>query len=175
MLEIEIRAKLKNGSKLINNLKKTKGVKFVGTHKEDDRYLKHATDVERNLIIRIRRKKNKAVLTFKGRAKGADTAWPDVDIDLTDPKTLEGLLFSNNYVEVVRIKKNRSMFRKGDFEINVDKVDNLGWFVEIEGRGNEKKRKNIEAAIRVVLASFGVANDQIVTKGYVPLMLEKIT
>lgn len=174
MMEIEIRAELKNGKKLLDTLKKTKGIKFVGTYKEDDRYLKHGTDIERSLILRIRRKKDKSILTFKGKAKGKDTAWPDVDLPLSDPKTLEGLLLSNNYVDVVRIKKDRSMFKKGDFEINVDKIDNLGWFVEVEGRGNAKDRKKVETAIHALLADLGIEKGQIIEKGYVPLALERM-
>ena len=172
-MEIEIRAEVKNQKKLLSILKKTKGIKFVGIYKEDDRYFKHATDEARNLVLRIRRKGEKAMLTFKGKAVGKDTAWPDVDLPLSDPKILEKLFLSNNYVDVVRIKKERSMFKKGQFEINVDKIDHLGCFVEIEGRGNTKERKNIEESICLLLADLGVLKEQIIKKGYVPLMLEK--
>lgn len=172
-MEIEIRAKLVSGKKLIDALNKTKGVKFIGTYKEDDRYFKHATDIQRNLVLRIRRKKDKAILTFKSKAKGKDTAWPDIDLSLSDPKVLEGILLSNNYVDVVRIKKDRFMFAKGNFEINVDKIDGLGWFIEIEGRGNAKERKKIETAIHDLFKDFSIEKDQIIERGYVPLMLEK--
>lgn len=173
-MEIEIRAEIDNGTKLTNFLKKMDGVSFMGTDKEDDRYFKHGTDIDRKLVFRIRRKGGKAMLTLKGKATGKDTAWADVDLPLDDPKTLEGLFSSNNYIEVVRIQKTRSMFKKGTFEINVDKIEGLGWFVEVEGRGTEKGRAKIEKAIHVILDELGIQKEQIIERGYVPLAIERM-
>ena len=66
------------------------------------------------------------------------------------------------------------MFKKGTFEINVDKIEGLGWFVEVEGRGTEKGRAKIEKAIHAILSELGIQKEQIIERGYVPLAIERM-
>ena len=138
-MEIEIRAKIRNPKKIISSLKKDKGVVFVGEKAEKDIYFKHSTDTDRKLVLRIRRTKNGDMLTFKAKSKGDDTAWPDVDLPLSDAKSLEKILRGSDYEEVITITKNRSTYTKKKFEINIDHLKELGWFIEIEGRGTQKE------------------------------------
>lgn len=171
-MEIELRAKIDNSRTLRDTLDTQ--AKFVRESREDDLYLKHEKDLERVLILRIRRSDKGSQLTFKSKARGHDTAWPDVDINLENPDDLEKILLSSGYVEVVRIIKSRATYLWEDFEINIDEIQNLGSFVEIEGRGNEEERTNIEKSLLEIFEKLSVSSSQIVHKGYVPLMLEKL-
>lgn len=170
-MEIEVRAKINNILK-IKDLLQTKA-KFVESSDENDLYLRHESDVERSLVLRIRRKKSGSLLTFKGKAKGDDTAWPDVDLPLSHPDDLENLLLGSSYIEVVKITKHRSTYRTKEFEINLDKIDNLGDFIEIEGRGTDSNRTAIEQKITEFLIDLEIQKSDIIRKGYVTLMLEK--
>ncbi len=174
-MEIEIRAKIDNPKKITNLLKKDKNVVFVSEKAEKDIYFKHSTDIDRKLVLRIRRTKSGDMLTFKAKSKGDDTAWPDVDLPLNDAKSLEKILRGSDYEEVVTITKKRSTYktRKEKFEINIDHIKELGWFIEIEGRGTQKERKHIEENLNKTLTSLGINQADIVRQGYVPLALAK--
>lgn len=173
IMEIEIRARVNDVSKIKASLQAE--TKFIETSNENDLYLRHKGDVERLIVLRIRRKENGALLTFKGKAKGDDTAWPDVDLPLSRPDDLEHLLLESGYVEVVRILKHRSTYRMNDFEINLDEIDDLGIFIEIEGHGTEEEREKVERDITQFLTDRGIQQSDIIRKGYVKLMLEKIS
>ena len=170
-MEIEIRAKVLKPVQLIKQLKNNSGVIFSGEKKEKDIYFKHRSDKERKLVIRIRRTKSGDILTFKAKSKGEDTAWPGVDMPLSDAKTLESILRDSDYEEVVTITKDRTTFRCGTFEINVDHIKELGWFVEIEARGKQSERKKLENQLSDFLAELGINKADIIRQGYVPLAL----
>lgn len=172
-MEIEIRAKIIKPKELIKLLRKDKETIFVDEKQEKDIYFKHSTDTDRKLVLRIRRTKKGDMLTFKSKSKGDDTAWPDVDLPLSDAKSLENILRDSNYEEVVTITKRRTTYAKKKFEINVDQIKELGWFVEIEGRGTQRERRRIEDDIASILQIFGIDKDDIVRQGYVPLALAK--
>jgi adenylate cyclase class 2 len=171
-MEIEVRARIGNFAEI----KKALEIKarFLATSDEDDLYLRHASDTGRSLVLRIRKKEDGAMLTFKGKSTGDDTAWPDVDLPLSHPDNLEQLLLASGYVQVVHICKHRLTYHTDDFEINLDKIEDLGDFIEIEGRGDETMRQTVERDISHFLVSLGVQESRIIRKGYVPLMLEKI-
>ena len=169
-MEIELRANVNDPAALRDAL--AIQAEHKGTSNEHDFYLRHKSDKDRSLILRIRRKESGSLLTFKGKALGDDTAWPDIDIPLTDADSLQQLLLGSGYVKVVEIKKRRASYRLEDFEINVDEIENLGVFVELEGRGDEESRKKIEEKIMNLLVSLGIQNENIIRKGYVALMLE---
>jgi predicted adenylyl cyclase CyaB len=175
MIEIELRAKLSSRSpeQVTDSILGQDGI-FVSESQETDIYFKHATDVERKLILRIRKKESGAQLTFKAKAVNKDTAWADVDLDLTEPDNLENILRGSNYVEVVKISKKRKSYTLENFEINIDVVENLGAFVEVEGRGVESEREQIERKIKSTLNNIGVAESDIIYEGYVPLMLKAL-
>ncbi|MCF6276243.1 MAG: class IV adenylate cyclase [Candidatus Magasanikbacteria bacterium] len=175
-MEIEIRAKIKesNAINLVNKLKDLNAI-FSQESRQIDIYFKHVSDIDRNLILRIRKTENGNQLTFKSKSKKHDTAWPDVDLELNEPDELESILKNNNYVEVVKIEKTRKTYMLNSFEINIDLIKDLGYFVEIEGRGNEDDRKQIEQKIEELLLKLGTSPTDIIKEGYVPLMIKSQT
>ena len=172
-MEIELRARLTNGPRFLKSIRRNKRAVHVGSSVEDDLYLRHLSDASRKLVLRIRRRGSSSILTFKGKAKHADTAWPDVDLPLEHPDELEHLLLASDYVHVVRILKRRWTFRFNGLELNIDQVRKLGWFVELEARGTEKQRPKLESKIERTLADFGIHSTAIVRQGYVPLAIAR--
>lgn len=172
-MEIELRARLTNGPRFLKSIQRNRLAVRIGSSFEDDRYLRHQSDTSRKLVLRIRRRGSSSTLTFKGRAKHADTAWPDVDLPLSHPDELEHLLQTSGYVHVVRIQKRRWSFRFNELELNIDQVRNLGWFVEIEARGAERQRAKLESKIEQTLVDFGINPTAIVRQGYVPLAIDR--
>lgn len=172
MLEIEIRAK--SNKKIEEKISKDESFKLISETDQTDTYYKHHCDVDRKLVLRIRKIGDKSLLTFKLKAVGEDTAWADVDIPLDYPDNLEKIFRASDYEKVVVINKKRKTYNHNGFEVNVDDIENLGFFIELEGRGNEESRREIEIALDQIMAHLDIKPDDIIRKGYVALMLENL-
>jgi len=177
-MEIEIRAKIPDLPAFQRNLNALPGVESVKSGvREVDTYLKHGQDKERILVLRIRRRSTGALLTFKTKSQGKDVAWHDIDLPLHDPDMLEDILLNSGYVYVVLIDKVRDAFRRGDIEINVDQIRELGNFVEVAFETAEAaspeliRTKTVE--LKKLLMQLGCRQEDIVEKGYVKLMEEQ--
>lgn len=72
------------------------------------------------------------------------------------------------------IDKKRETYKHQDFEINIDHIESLGEFIEVELIGDDAEtcKKRIEHFLEKDL---GIAPSAFVKKGYVPLMLEKMS
>ncbi len=178
-MEIEIRARIPDLAAFTKALNRLKGVlKIKMGERQVDTYIKHGQDDGRVLIIRIRRREDRAILTFKTKSVGKDMAWQDMDIPLSDPDHMEDMLLSSGYVYVVLIDKVRDAFRYQDLEINVDQIRDLGTFVEIAYEtivfvAGEKKEE-VVGKMKRLLNDLGCDDDSIFEKGYVPLMEEEM-
>jgi len=175
-MEIELRAKITNEKLLENNLKLLAGIaEKIGGERQVDIYLKHENDIERRMVVRIRKnyENNKAILTFKGKAKGADVAWADYDTPIENPDKLEAVLTGNGYVYVCLVDKIRQSFTYNDFEINIDNVRDLGLFIEIEKQGKEDEVEVCKKEIIGLLSKLGISENNIINQGYVQLMINK--
>lgn len=176
-MELEIRAKIANLDKLQEKLNKLEGIKKKSSsQREVDTYLKHGKDDDRLLIFRIRRKKKKALLTLKTKSfSGDDILWRDIDIPFNEPDRLEDILMNSGYVYVTLIDKIRDSFQYKDFEINIDNVRELGQFIEIEYLLSDETEKNGKLKeMKQILRDLGISNKDVIQKGYVPLMIEKL-
>lgn len=176
-MEIELRAKVTDQKLLEAKLNGLPGItQKKSGERQVDIYFKQENDTERKLIIRIRKNytNNKAILTFKGKAKGpVDIAWHDFDTPIEDPDKLEKVLVNNGYVYVCLIDKVRQSFAYGEFEINVDNIRDLGIFVEIEKLGEESDVEVVKKEIVALLNKLGIEEKEIIKQGYVQLMVSK--
>ncbi len=168
MVEVELRAKATPATqKLIE-----KHAKKISAFTEEDVYFKCASDVERKLVIRIRKNPNGTFLTFKGASVVKDDiAWQEWETSAKDVDKLALLLLASGYVQVVRICKHRAKYRHQDIEVNFDIIDDLGTFVEAEVISDD-----VHAAQQKIKAFFsliGISDENLVKKGYVKLMLKE--
>lgn len=169
--EVEIRARASHTT-IRNALNTIKASKQSSSH-EHDEYFKFGLDVERRLVLRIRKKAGRSLLTFKGSSKiPEDVAWQEWETEAPDPDALEKLLLSNGLVRVVTIDKKRETYKHNDFEINLDLIEGLGEFVEVELIGDDAEacKQRLEQFLEKDL---GILPSAFVKKGYVPLMLEE--
>ncbi|MDR2190042.1 MAG: class IV adenylate cyclase [Candidatus Peribacteria bacterium] len=123
MIEVEMRAKLPdNAKKTLDNLPDIQ--KSHTTHYQNDIYLKHTKDVDRNLVIRFRKNDtNDVLLTFKGKpSTNDDTARPEYEMKITQYEQLLQLLLSSGYERLVVIDKSRQTYTYYNMEINIDDV-----------------------------------------------------
>lgn len=171
MYEVEIRAEV-NQEDIKKNIDKLNAENDKEIYQEDD-YFKCSFDKERNLIFRVRTKGNKKLLTLKGSSKEeTDSAWQEWETEITDDEILKNIFLTNSYERVVQIKKHRETYKTNNLEINIDKVERLGTFIEIEKKSNSPKEAKEELV--KILEDLGVKKEDIIEEGYVPLMLKKM-
>ncbi|MFZ6015474.1 MAG: class IV adenylate cyclase [Patescibacteria group bacterium] len=176
-MEIEIRARVTDKDAFLEGVNSLPDVETVSMgERQIDTYLKHAADIDRVLVLRIRRKKDKAILSFKTKSKGKDVSWHDIDLPLSDPDLLEDILTNSGYVYVVEIDKVRDAFMFQGIEINFDQIRELGDFVEVAVEVPESEEKNKAKyleKLEELLVKLGCPKDQIIETGYVKLMEQK--
>ena len=169
-MEVELRVRIEEDiePKLLEMNAKKESSSF-----QMDEYFKFSLDVDRKLVIRIRKKDNgSSLLTFKGSSKHEeDIAWQEWETKIEDEEVLKKLLLSNGLEKVVCIEKNRQTYKLDNFEINIDKIKGLGSFVEVELISDDaiNAKKRIEELLSQKL---GVPLKNVITQGYVPLMIE---
>ena len=175
-MELEIRARVNDVKLFAEKLNSLKSLTIKAENERQvDTYIKHGLDKDRLLVLRIRRKEKKAVLTFKKKSSGKDVLWKDIDIPLDNPDLLEDILLSSGYVYVVLIDKIRNSYKYGEYEINFDSILNLGTFVEIEFISKEGEDVNVKTKeIKQLLNKLGCSDNDIIEKGYVKLMEENM-
>lgn len=170
MYEVELRARTlyKNFQEKLNAL----DVKKIKETNQVDIYYKFVGDIDRKLVIRIREMPGKTKLTFKGSSKfEQDIAWQEWENEITDANFLKKLMLSNGIEEVCQINKQRTSYQIDGFEVNYDRIKKLGDFIEVEIITD-----NVEIGTKMIRTfmhdKLGLSEKDIVTKGYVPLMIE---
>lgn len=90
-------------------------------------------------------------------------------------KNLGCFLEKNNFKELIRITKNREEYTLNEFNIAIDEVLNLGYFIEIENIQNTVDDRQIERIRNKeieLLKNIKISSNNIVNKGYLDLIME---
>jgi len=156
--------------------------KFVKITKQKDEYF---TPVHRNFVepeypfewLSIRERGNKYILNYKHfYPENVETAThcDELESEISNPQSLQKLLFALNIKNLVTVEKERETYLYNDeFEIALDKVNELGHFIEIE---TIKDFGSVELA-REKLFNFAKSLDIDTSnpdkRGYPYLLLEK--
>jgi adenylate cyclase class 2 len=123
--------------------------------------------------LSLRRRDGKAMLNYKHfYPEGAEvfTHCDEFELEVSDAEQLERILAALDFKPLIRVEKEREVYRHGEFEIGLDRVKGLGFFVEIEAMKDfgsvERARKRIlELAERL-----GIDASKVQKRGY-PFML----
>lgn len=136
MIEIEIRAKIKNLEKTRDKIKSLGG-KFVSKEKQVDKIFGRDKDLDQNHKIiegrfsaRVRQKGDDFLVELKEiRRTGAGLEFSSPITKIADG---DNLLSNLDFKEAFTISKRRENYELDDFEIKLDQVESLGNFIEIE-------------------------------------------
>lgn len=169
-IEVELRAEI--NSDVLEN----KDYSLPKESNEHDIYYSYQSDTSRTWIARIRNKNGKFLLTFKSSKKFGDGAWDEVNINISSKKAtqLNDFFLNNGFFIDVQIKKFRRTYRIDDMEVNIDNIENLGTFIEAEIMSNPAEITHAKLKIQDFFKSIGVGDNQIIIKGYVHLMRERL-
>lgn len=166
-MEVEIKAKVKNFTNIKSKLIKL-GAKLEKSKKQLDVFYKPKKEVRSTLrpgsyILRIRESGNNKFLTFKALTpiKGV---WEEHELRIDNTNEMKKILERLNLVRVFSINKIRITARLGDFELNLDRVKELGNYIEIGLI--DKDGEKAQNKIREVYSKLGISEKQLERRGY---------
>ena len=130
--------------------------------------------------LRIRANPDKVIFEYdksiNKEADGQQECAHEYETGLSQPNEFRKILEFLDFKKVITINKQREYWDCKDFEVALDNVEGLGFFVEVEAKGNfENTIKAKEGCIKF-LKKLGVKNpenNQIKT-GYPVLLLKKL-
>ena len=109
----------------------------------------------------------------------SDQTGPKESFYLVYPTTAPDVLresLSLAYGEVGRVRKKRTIFHMGRTRIHLDRVENLGTFLELEVVLTEEEEVQIGAAIaQDFIAKLGILPDQLIDGAYVDLISQEMS
>jgi adenylate cyclase class 2 len=119
-------------------------------------------------VLRIRKSNMDKTLTYKSFDGGDGSSWIEIETKVENHDSLKSILINLKQEPYLSIKKHRLSGHVGKIEINIDKIDDLGNFIELEIITDN------ESGGRKTLMEFsntlGLSNKEIIKKGYVQLM-----
>ena len=179
-IEVEICVKLNNFDEVKPKQKKIG--KFIKKIHQVDTYmnpphrdfLKPKQPIE---FLRVRNNDNKEFsfdYHYCHRKKDGSTCHTkELETAISNPEVLKKILKSLDFKELATIDKTREVWDCGNFEVVLDLVKNLGYFIEIEAKkdlgGLEKTRK----ACYDFLDKLNIQFTEHIDKGYLTMLLEK--
>ncbi|MCX7677687.1 MAG: class IV adenylate cyclase [Spirochaetes bacterium] len=171
MLEIEIKSPIENLEELHQKLIAIGAVERERRTERDTYYAHPCRDFSKtDEALRIRTCANFASLTYKGPKIGTKSKSRfEIEIAIDNPSSMHILLQKLGFSEVLCIEKERTIYTAKSITICIDRVANLGNFVEFEKVG--EKREAIENELFAFAESLGIS--QFERKSYLELLLQK--
>jgi predicted adenylyl cyclase CyaB len=180
--EVEKKARLKSPAAMEKKLAE-KG-RFEGTFVKEDRYYllrpagKRRIDMKRDPIFRIRIMEGRCWLGAKKRTfRGKTEINEEVEIPLGHPR--EALWFLETYLGLepfVRKRKSTRLYRVGSARVEINKVDGLGHFLEVEVQKKRLGKRDEKAAldrIDSIFRELGVDESDVEPRYYIDLLLNR--
>ena len=118
----------------MNKMMKSIGKFLLQSNQQDIYYWSDYFGSGSNKLLRLRLSGNKKVLTYKTYNNNMYCEEYEVEID--NSNNLMKIFDSIGLKKITEVKKERYIYSYQDkYEISLDKVDNLGYFIEIEVNG----------------------------------------
>lgn len=176
MQEIEVKAKIKNISRIKSKLENL-GCKFGKPLIQKDKIFIHKNiqypykDKEK-AVLRIRKSNGKYFLTLK-KNKSNELDCLEKETQIINPEKIQIILELMGYRIIAEVSKERYKCKYKDLEICLDKVKNLGNFIEIEKIIKGGNGKEIQKQLFKFLKTIGIKEKDQVFKGYDTLIEER--
>jgi len=171
LLEVELKAYCDDREKIIGALGSL-GAKFLHTLKQEDTYFNHPSRDFRvtDEAFRIRRYNDKIIITYKGPKLGdrAKTRLEE-EVEIDNFYSMKRICTYLGFTETRTVVKTRDVYRCGEIEVCVDRVENLGEFIELEKMHTDREKG--EQDIFDLASKLGLQKFE--RKSYLELLLEK--
>ena len=181
-IEVEIKIKVDNIKSIKEQLQKygslTKSIKqideyYVPCHR--DFFAQKPFPVE---WLRIRTNPDKIIFEYdksiNKNSKGEQEYAEEYETEISQPDEMRKILKFLDFKKIVTVEKKREIWDCDNFEICLDKVKNLGSFIEVEAKGNFKNPKEAKTACYDFLNKLGINTtlEDSINAGYAVLQLK---
>lgn len=170
----EIRGRLRNYGKLVKSIKQIDEY-YIPCHR--DFFAQKPFPVE---WLRIRTNPDKTIFEYdksiNKNAKGEQEYAEEYETEISQPDELRKILKFLDFKKVVTVDKKREIWNCGNLEICLDKVKNLGYFIELEAKGGFKNPKEAKRGCYEFLNKLGIkaTPENIINTGYAVLLLNTL-
>lgn len=158
MIEVEIKAKIEDNISAYEKIKEIGGV-YSHSEKQHDIYFngENKDFKESDEALRIREIPDgddiKRILTYKGPKLDTQTKTrKEIEVTVDNTENMIDILVNIGFKPSAVVKKMRRIFSYEDFTITVDKLDKLGYYMEIEYVTNDES--NIDTIQKDIFALF---------------------
>ena len=174
MLEVELKVKIPSLDPVREALIKREALFVRKVHEHDIYYnAPHRDFGQTDEAVRVRYTNDHAVVTYKGPKirKFGLKAREELNFAVECGATFETMLDRLGFVKTTEVDKWRESFRLNDASIELDTVDELGTFVEIEVITENESDNPAEKIERLAL-ELGVKGEPLL-ESYLELLLKK--
>ena len=137
MIEIEVKVRVREPERIKQDLG-ILGSKFLKKEYQEDTYFKSPfrSYEETGEILRVRKQNTGSdVVTFKGaRLESEIEARDEIDVNIESSSKFIKLLKKLGYEPWITVEKEREVYQHDKFTVSLDKVKDLGYFMEIEAK-----------------------------------------
>ncbi len=143
MIEVEVKASVKDFKDVKKKLSQIGAVKIKTEHQSDVYYnAPHKDFGETDEALRIREipenGEKRVILTYKGaKLDNVSKTRKEIEIDVSDADNTASILENLDFRRAASVKKNRDIYHIKEFIITLDTVKDVGTYVEIETEANE--------------------------------------
>lgn len=183
MDNIEIEIKIRISDEIANHCKNflADNAKFLNSSQEIDQYLSPS---HRNFMapefpfewLRLRQKNNKVVLNYKHwypENEEIATHCDEFETEIQNSQSFLKIMEALNVTPLIIVDKVREKYNyKDEFEISIDFVKELGYFIEIEYIGNSTSIEDANKQLKDVAVTLNLDLNNRDNRGYPYLMLE---
>ena len=131
-IEMEIKIKLtKEEYEKLNKKMKLIGKFLLQSNQQDIYYQTDYFDGDIDKLLRLRLSGNKKVLTYK--KYNNNMYCEEYEVEINNSNNLIKIFDSIGLKKIIEVKKERNIYSYQDkYEVSLDNVDKLGYFIEIE-------------------------------------------
>jgi adenylate cyclase class 2 len=180
----EVEVKVKVGESKVKDIKEkllSMGAVLDEKVKETDIYFTapHRDFIETKECLRIRERDGLTELTYKGPTNDAmkkrGQFWkPEFNVSISSERSdLESLLQFLDFKKVAEVIKDREKFTLGNQSVCMDKIEGIGWFLEVETIIDEENRDEALEENMSLLNKLGMDESDIVDLPYRDLVINK--
>ena len=172
-MEIETKIKTDNLEEIKKKLVDL-GANFFNTViQEDDWFKQKGKEMETqrpgSYILRIRKQGKQSFFTFKALTETTG-AWIEHETGIENPNDMQAILEKIGFKKVITITKERTFGKLGEFSICIDKVKELGNYIEFEIISNDAKQAKNK--INELLKKLNISENQIEHRGYAAIIFQ---
>ncbi|RZB29078.1 MAG: adenylate cyclase, class 2 [Candidatus Argoarchaeum ethanivorans] len=176
MIEVETKLRINNIERMEERLKGLKST-YKGEKTEMDLYFDHP-DIRifrSGSALRVRDANGVCRLTYKGPKKDDETtSREEIEIRIESAREMQKILVKLGFYKLCEVKKQRKTYFLGDLIVTLDNVEDLGKFIEVEGKAsNDAEYMEKKNEIFTLLNELELLSEVISQRSYLEMLLDE--